>query len=159
MKGPGLLPLTLSSSIEWTPFTSKKRKLPHANYANGRHSIKKGSYWRDVRKLQRFRNQPGWFQITADAAAVLVCYSIVSSSSFLLFIQFSCFSHSLSQHLLGLCKYCHCEILQALIDCGWGLIIRASYKDIFDKINATITEAKSLQWHVPLCFFLFFLLL
>lgn len=46
--------------------------------------------------------------------------------------------------LLGLCKHCHCEILRALIDDGWGLIIRASYKDVFHKINGTKTEAKSL---------------
>lgn len=39
-----------------------------------------------------------------------------------------------------------------MIDCGWGLIIRASFKDIFDKINATLREAKSLQRYLPLSF-------
>lgn len=116
---------------------------------------RRGSNCRDVRKLQRFRNQQGQLQKKQlmRRLSLLACYSIVSSSPFLSFVQFICSSHSLSQHLLGLCKYCHCEILQALIDCGWGLIIRASYKDIFNKINATIREAKSLQWCVPLSLF------
>lgn len=63
---------------------------------------------------------------------ISLCFSIVFLSHI-----FSPSSHSIPSHLLGLCKYCHCEILRALIDDGWGLIIRASYKDVSHKINAT----------------------
>lgn len=36
------------------------------------------------------------------------------------FHQFLSTSHCISSHLLGLCKYCHCEILWALIDADGG---------------------------------------
>lgn len=145
-----------SSHVEyqhWMDFIYSQDMQPwYTNPANRRHWEEGAagmSESRNILEIMRLISDNSW----CSCCPCLLFYSLLSSSHFLSFIPFCCSSHSLSQHLLGLCKYCHCEILQALIDCGWGLIIPASYKDIFDKINAAIREAKSLQWYVPLSFF------
>lgn len=143
MQGCGWLPLTLSGN------TSGRFLC-----CFGRHT--KGQGVKESQNAVTFYESE--CSKTGDVAAVLA-WSLLSPSPFFLpsrfffFIRSPCTSHSLSSHPLGLCKYCHSEILRALIDCGWGLIIRASYKDIFHKIDATKRETKSLQWSAPLFFF------
>lgn len=174
MQGCGWLPLTLSGNTSgrflccFYPHTLNRHHLlleKKASIYSPRKTEDTQPKGQGVQESQRAvtfyesarlnpAKQVMWLLSLPGVFSTLLLFSTLHRF-FFFFIQSPCTSHSLSSHLLGLCKYCHSEILRALIDCGWGLIIRSSYKDIFHKIDATKRETKSLQWGAPLFFFFY----
>lgn len=107
----------LSLALEDSPYTPQGQSkqcraarhfLPSEGGLQSENSCFHPPYWKPVRRMKQNKRKP--YNFRGEKALLLLYTSFMRS--------FICFLAS--PHLLGLCKYFHCEILWTLIDRRWA---------------------------------------